>query len=102
MMNLTRRLRTGYSSPRTPGFIFLRRFRESRESLLLRLVVVEHHDELRHGEQLANALAQATDLHLAAPALVVRESSHQNADRHGVQRRAVRQVQHHPLISSGG
>src|ERR1044072_5829662 len=58
---------------------------ERRHRLLLSLVMIEHHDQLRHGEHILQPLAQPAQLDLAAPAPVVGINPHQHADRERVE-----------------
>src|SRR5262245_14703829 len=76
-------------APRSAGRSFLR---ERSERLLLRVVVVEHHDQLRHREQIFQPLAETAELHFAAATLVVAVPAHQHTDRDRVQRLAFRHV----------
>src|SRR5215831_18230884 len=72
--------------------------RERSESFLLRLVMVEHHDQLRHGEEILQPLAETAQLDLAASTAVIRKSPHQHADRDRIERLAILHVQDEAFI----
>src|SRR5262252_4705245 len=72
---------------------------ECGDRLLLGVVVVEHHDQFGHGEQVLDALAERAQLDLPAAPLVARVAAHEYADRHRVERLALAQVQHQHLVA---
>src|SRR5215831_19229177 len=87
-------------SPRLrPGRTEVRVHREGRERLLLGLVVVEHHDQLGHDEQILETLPQPTQLDLTAATPVVREGPHDDTDRDRVEGLAFLHVQDQATIS---
>src|SRR5688572_30760357 len=89
------------ASPARPPDRRLLRRGERRDGRFLRLVVIEHHDQLGHHEQILDPLAETTQLDLSAPAPIARVAAHEHADGDRIECLAFRQVQQQPAIAGG-